>query len=255
MQTKQQEKSPIKQNILLYLSRKGVSQYEFYKESGVTRGILQQNNGISEDNIARFLAYAPDVCVEWLITGKGNMLLADAPTKDNAPTHEANPHRDASTQATPTHEAKPHRDAIPAIDGTAGDIKPIPLVTEQAAAGFGNQCFAIQADDVKDYYIIPKFRFSHVDFMIEVCGLSMYPHFKSGDVIACTVLHDAKFIQWNRCHVIATRDQGILVKRIMPSEHDDCFRIVSDNKDYPPFDLPKDEITGIALVVGSVSLE
>ena len=184
----------------------------------------------------------------WILTGNGDMLLTDASTKD-VPVH------DDSTQASPTHEAKPHRDAIPAIDGMAGDIKPIPLVTEQAAAGFGNQCFAIQADDVKDYYVIPKFRFSHVDFMIEVCGLSMYPHFKSGDVIACTVLHDAKFIQWNRCHVIATRDQGILVKRIMPSEHDDCFKIVSDNKDYPPFDLPKDEITGIALVVGSVSLE
>ena len=74
MQEKRQEKSPIKQNILLYLAQKGVSPYEFYKESGVTRGILQQNNGISEDNIARFLAYAPDVSVEWLITGRGEML-------------------------------------------------------------------------------------------------------------------------------------------------------------------------------------
>ena len=74
MQEKRQEKSPIKQNILLYLAQKGVSPYEFYKESGVTRGILQQNNGISEDNIARFLAYASDVSVEWLITGRGEML-------------------------------------------------------------------------------------------------------------------------------------------------------------------------------------
>ena len=67
MQENKQEKSLIKQNILLYLSKKDVTPYEFYKKSGVTRGILQQNNGISEDNIARFLAYAPDVNVEWLI--------------------------------------------------------------------------------------------------------------------------------------------------------------------------------------------
>ena len=73
MKGKQQEKSPIKQNILLYLEKKGVTPYEFYKESGVTRGILQQNNGISEDNIARFLAYAPDVNIEWLLTSKGTM--------------------------------------------------------------------------------------------------------------------------------------------------------------------------------------
>ncbi len=73
MQENKQEKSAIKQNILLYLSNKGVTSYEFYKISGVTRGILQQSNGISEDNIAKFLAYAPDVNIEWLLTGKGGI--------------------------------------------------------------------------------------------------------------------------------------------------------------------------------------
>ena len=133
----------------------------------------------------------------WLLTGQGNMLTNDENTQN----------------------VKSSREAIPAIDGMPNDIKPIPLVTERAAAGFGNECFAIQKSDVKDYYIIPKFRFCQVDFMIEVSGLS------------------------------------ILVKRIMPSEQEGCFKIVSDNKDFPPFDLPTEEITGLALVVGCVSLE
>lgn len=42
MQENKQEKSLIKQNILLYLTKKDVTPYEFYKKSGVTRGILQQ---------------------------------------------------------------------------------------------------------------------------------------------------------------------------------------------------------------------
>lgn len=169
----------------------------------------------------------------WLLTGKGDMLVKND-VQQNVETK---------------------REAIPAMEGIPSDIAPIPLVTEHAAAGFGNDCFSIQESDVKDYYIIPKFRFNHVDFMIELSGISMYPHFKSGDVIACTILHEAKYIQWNRCHVIATRDQGILVKRIMPSEKEGCFKIVSENKDFPPFDLPKEDITGLALVVGCVSLE
>ena len=41
----------------------------------------------------------------------------------------------------------------------------------------------------------------------------------------------------------------------MPSKHEGCLTAISDNKDYPPFDIPIEEITGIALVVGSVSLE
>lgn len=169
----------------------------------------------------------------WLLTGQGDMLVKN--------------------DVQQNIESK--REAIPAMEEIPSDIAPIPLVTERAAAGLGNDCFSIQESDVKDYYIIPKFRFNHVDFMIEVSGISMYPHFKSGDVIACTILRDAKYIQWNRCHVIATRDQGILVKRIMPSEKEGCFKIVSENKDFPPFDLPKEDITGLALVVGCVSLE
>lgn len=70
MQENKQEKSLIKQNILLYLANRGVTPYEFYKVSGVTRGVLAQNNGISEENISRFLAYAPDVNPSWLVTGR-----------------------------------------------------------------------------------------------------------------------------------------------------------------------------------------
>lgn len=96
MQENKQEKSLIKQNILLYLSKKDVTPYEFYKKSGVTRGILQQNNGISEDNIARFLAYAPDVNVEWLITGNGDMLRTMQENKQ-----EKSPYNDSLTYCTP----------------------------------------------------------------------------------------------------------------------------------------------------------
>lgn len=208
-------------------------QNAFAKAIGVAPSVIANVVGArkgkpSFDVLYKICANA-NISEEWLLSGKGKMLK--------------NVHK-------PTE-----REAMPFNPSESNECKPIPLVTERAAAGFGNEYFSIQKDDVKDYYIIPKFRFCNVDFMIEVSGLSMYPHFKSGDVIACTIIKDASFIQWNRCHVIATREQGILVKRIMPSEEKECFKIVSDNKEYPPFDLPKEEITGIALVVGSVSLE
>lgn len=215
-----------------YIDKKGISIAAFEKSIGMSNASfgksLKNNGAIGTDKLENILKVYPDINPTWLLTGKGSML---------------------------TEENEKEKEAIPVSEGVSTDLKPIPLVTEKAAAGFGNNSFAICEDDVKDYYIIPKFRFSNVDFMIEVSGLSMYPHFKSGDVIACTILRDAKFIQWNRCHVIATRDQGILVKRIMPGKQEGCYLIVSDNKDYPPFELPTSEITGIALVVGCVSLE
>lgn len=65
----------------------------------------------------------------------------------------------------------------------------------------------------------------------------------------------AAVIQWNKCHLIASREQGLLVKRLLESERPDCFKAVSDNRDYPPFDIPKDDICGLARVVGSIHLD
>lgn len=84
MQEKKQENSPIKKRILQYLSYKNISEYAFYKESGITRGILNQKTGISEDNLTRFLAYAQDVSTKWVLLGQDNMIIA----KNNAAEHE-----------------------------------------------------------------------------------------------------------------------------------------------------------------------
>ena len=72
-----QEKSIIKQKILLYLDFKGISPYKFYKDTDTTRGILTQNNGITEENLLKFIAYAQDISLDWLLTGEGAMLKGE----------------------------------------------------------------------------------------------------------------------------------------------------------------------------------
>lgn len=129
----------------------------------------------------------------------------------------------------------------------------IPLIGLDVAAGFGTTEFSIKEQDIQALYVVPDF--TNIDFMIRVKGNSMYPKYSSGDIIACRKLHDSKFIQWNKCYVIATSEQGLLVKRIRQSDQPDHLLAVSDNKEYQPFDIPKDEITGIALVIGVIRLE
>jgi phage repressor protein C with HTH and peptisase S24 domain len=131
----------------------------------------------------------------------------------------------------------------------------IPLVGILAVGGFGNAEFAIQKSDVKDFYVVPKFKDRRVDFMIEVSGSSMYPKYSPGDVVACTILKESKFIQWNKVHVIGTKEQGILIKRVKEGPEVDQLHLISDNKDYDPFIINKEEITGMALVVGVIRLE
>ena len=225
MQENKQEKSPIKQNILRYLAQKGVSAYEFYKESGVTRGILQQNNGISEDNIARFLAYAPDVNIEWLITGEGPMLSHPTP---------------------PTTPTKPT--SHPSTSG-------IPLIPLDAVAGFPAESGGgVRMEDC-ERYVIPEFENKGANFLIRVSGDSMVPLYYSGDLLACRKITDIRFFQWGTVYVLET-SQGVLVKRVQESaDHADSILCVSENSSvHHPFLLPRDDIRSLSIIVGLVRM-
>lgn len=217
MQEKTQEKSPIKQKILLFLSKMGISQYEFYQKTGITRGILGQNNGISEENITRFLAYYKEVSVEWLLTGEGEML-----------------------RNTPT--------AVPATQPGMG----IPLIPIEAMAGFGTGEVQVLEYEC-DRYVVPAFK--DAEFLIQVKGSSMLPKYNSGDIVACKKLPmDQLFFQWNKVYVLDT-NQGALIKRVKAGSDNDHLLIVSDNANYEPFELHKNFIHSVAIVIGVIRLE
>ena len=102
-------------------------------------------------------------------------------------------------------------------------------------------------------YVIPAFK--GADFLIQIKGDSMQPTYYSGDLVACQrmPLNDI-FFQWNKAYVLDTV-QGPLIKRIMPGSDADHVLIVSDNSNYPPFELHKNQFNGVALVRGLVRLE
>ena len=238
MQEKQQEKSPIKQKIWLYLARNGITANEFYKTSGVTRGILQQPNGISEDNIARFLAYAPDVNTEWLLTGKGDMLKV--PSTFGSP-------------STPKDDQHQKSGGLKIQKTKSGNSKGIPLIPLEAIAGFPvDPDESIYLENC-ERYVVPEFENKGANFLIRVSGDSMIPLYYSGDLLACRKITDIRFFQWGTIYVLET-SQGILVKRVQESEdHEDCILCVSENSSiHKPFLLPRDDIRSLSVIVGLI---
>ena len=216
---------------------------EFARMIGVSPQAV--NTWISRNTFDIDIVYAKCVNIspEWLLTGKGPMLK---PTIQEP---------QVTTQpSTPTAKDR-LPEAFRCLDPLHSTQELIPLVTPKVAAGFGSADFVIAKSDVKEYYVIPKWKRQHVDFMIEVTGDSMQPKYNAGDIVGCTIIHNSGFIQWNRPHVIATREQGLLIKRLMPGTTTNSLSAVSENTQYPPFDIPKEEITGIALVIGHVNLE
>lgn len=68
--------SILKQRILQFLDIKGITKYKFYQETGIANGILSQKNGLTEENIERFLSTYPEVSSEWFLRGKGEMFVS-----------------------------------------------------------------------------------------------------------------------------------------------------------------------------------
>lgn len=234
MQENKQEKSQIKQNILLFLEKIDVTPYECYKNTGITRGILSQNNGISEDNLAKFLNYYKQVDIEWLLTSQGNMFKTSG-------------RQDISSIIS-------GEETIIAQKAEKGEG--VPLIPVEAMAGYSNGDRTVMEYELTERYFIPDFENKGVKYLIRASGSSMYPKYSNGDILACRPVVDLAFFQWGKVYVLDT-EQGPLVKRLFPCHNDpDYLECRSDNKEhYPPFRIPRNSIRKVAIVVGVIRLE
>lgn len=64
-----QKNSLIKNRMKEFLSENGISLYRCYKETGITRGVLESDSGITEDNLMKFISFY-EVDLQWLIKGE-----------------------------------------------------------------------------------------------------------------------------------------------------------------------------------------
>lgn len=221
MQEKRQEKSTVKQNILRFLAYKGVSAYEFYKESGVTRSILSQNNGISEDNIARFLNYAPEVNPTWLLTGRGDMLIHDD--------EHISEGENAVVYDRPVSQGLPYYDV---------DI----------AAGFDD--FIDNPSITPTYYIDFK-PYNHASFWCNVTGRSMEPAIHHGDIVALKEIR-ADDILYGEVYAVIM-DEVRTIKIVRKGSAPDKIRLIPINtEEFDEQEFPISSIRAIYKVIGNM---
>lgn len=224
MQEKIQKKSPIKERILQYADTMNISRREFYRITGISRGTLESNTGITEEIMAKFIATFEEISPEWLITGRGEMLRSGT-SSDHIPNVSK---------------------MVPAKAGEG-----IPLIPTSAMAGlFQGETIVLEYEC--DKYIVPAFK--DAEFLISVKGSSMIPKYNSGDIVACKRMPLDTFFQWNKVYVLDT-EQGALIKRVKRGTSDETITICSDNESYEPFELHRSKIYHIALVVGVIRLE
>ena len=138
----------------------------------------------------------------------------------------------------------------------SGKVKHIGILPQTAAAGYlgeNNGPDVVKASEFIDFV---DFFERSADFAIRVEGDSMYPRYNNGDVLACRILQDRNLFDYGRVYVLNTRN-GCLVKKVL-KDPEDGSRVVchSENSDkYPDYEISKEDILGVAVVVGHAGVE
>lgn len=72
-----------KERFILYLKFKNLGQTAFEESAGLSRGTISQKSGFSANSIEKIAAICPDLNLDWLITGNGEMLKSPLTDKGN----------------------------------------------------------------------------------------------------------------------------------------------------------------------------
>lgn len=208
----------VKERIKDYCRQSGLKVVDFERAIGASNGYVNSiSKGIGQDKRAAIIEKFPNLNMEWIETGSGEMLVGKESDDEK--------------------------------------VRLIPLLPFSAVAGYmtgGNGADSFAGQRVA----VPDFTDRGADCAIRVDGDSMLPRYNNGDILAIRILKDPTFFQWGRVYVLST-NQGCVVKKLFPDPEDTngiiCHSENSDN--YPDYKITKDDVLGVAIVVGHAGVE
>jgi phage repressor protein C with HTH and peptisase S24 domain len=199
------------------------NQQEFVEKIGSDKATVSQIKNrklpITNSMLDKIKNAFPNVSVNWLLTGEGEMLIK--------------------------------KDFLDTETMEASDF--VPLLPISAQAGSLNDFLVSVKDSDCETIISPV---KDIDFAIRVTGDSMYPEYSSGSIILIKKINEALFIEWGKTYVLDTSN-GIVVKEIHKGDNDDEIKCVSINKDpkFHPFSIKLKDIFGMYRVIMCLSMK
>ncbi|SHF45446.1 S24 family peptidase [Dysgonomonas macrotermitis] len=208
-----------KNRIIQFINYKNISKTIFLATTNIKRGFLDKDKldaSVSDQLLAKIIATYPELSLEWLITGKGNMI-----NKQKSSSHSENSEAD----------------------------KPIPLYTLDKISkakhpGIGPW----RSNETVSIPHMPP-----CDAALYVQADTMYPILKTGDIVLYKRITNLDSLYWGEMYVMdleRPEDENYLtLKYIFKSElGDDYISLHSYNPIYPPLDVLKSRINRIGIV-------
>ena len=214
--------------IKLFREYLGIGQTAFEVNIGVARGHFSNVKTLGSDRILRIHTKYPELNIEWLVTGNGEMIK--------------NAEREQKTieiSESAISETKRKGALIYDIDATCGlsgrDIE----FTDEKVIG------SIDAPEINSDSKI-----------IFATGDSMLPLIASGDRVVIRKIESWDYFNYGQVYLIITNEYR-LIKRVRrhPKDADNLILLRSENPDYDDIDLPKREIIHLFIVENILSIK
>lgn len=181
--------------------------------------------GITEKLADLLLQKFPYYNKTWLMTGEGDMLSS-------------------TSSAKPQQSKKAER-------VTDDEAYKVPLVPISALAGSLNDfSLSVKRDDCET--VISPIK--DIDMAIKISGDSMEPEYPADSQVFVKKINERAFLEWGRVYVLNTCN-GIVIKRLMPTNDPNTVLCESINPKYPPFEVNLENVNGVYRVMMCMSFK
>lgn len=248
------------ERVALVAENEGLKISQLERALGASKGVfsraLKNKTDIQSKWLVILVENYPHYNAQWLLTGKGNMLLISTGFKNEGDIIHS-PHQNGGKHPISPSEYKMGNKVYKLKTDYVLDNQEIPLYDIEATAGivalFNSQKEAVIIDTIR----IPNL--PKCDGAVFVTGDSMYPLLKSGDIVAYKEIYDkVNSIFWGEMYLISLDVEGeeyISVKYIQKSDKGDHFvKLVSQNQHHQPKDVHIDKIGALAMVKASIRI-
>lgn len=122
-----------------------------------------------------------------------------------------------------------------------------PIVPIKAQAGYLSTFFQDETENIK-YIDLPFFESFVQKRTFEVEGDSMIPKFQAGDYIVCQAIENTQNLTSDKYYVLVSRQEGILLKKILNDKQRKYYLLLSENPNYQPLIRHWSEVDEVWLV-------
>lgn len=269
----------IRRRIKYFVDNQNITQKEFFEKTNLNRGLLDTDKldkEVGGDKITNILVAFPDLNVEWLMLGKGEMLKTKS--KENATILEGGKNGGKNG-------GKPNVKEMPPFTKTTSKRSPLTAEKAQELQNIASGAFLAQKPKLIPVYGVSTIGGTNIgadmspvsepEGYIEAGGwfpsvtAAIYHYgdsmeeYPAGVLLALQEVYNRRNIIWGSNYVIETSEMRI-TKRLQTCPDDKSYVMAySSNKEtYPdgrlvhePITIHKEDITRLFLVIGVIKKE